>query len=127
MYHGIILDLEFKDSTYPQKFKLFAKRKSSTSGWLLYGVEVGDQEIDKVILEVQENMKDDKPYYAHFYNDNDMIVVFKKNVFRVKPHISTWAVINYGKKLNIPQEQLDFWPNRFQDEIHYFDKADFVQ
>ena len=87
MYHGIILDLEFKDSTYPQKFKLFAKRKSSTSGWLLYGVEVGDQEIDKVILEVQENMKDDKPYYAHFYNDNDMIVVFKKNVFRVKPHI----------------------------------------
>jgi hypothetical protein len=29
--------------------------------------------------------------------------------------------------LGIPKQQLDFWPNRFQDEIHYFEKDDFLE
>ena len=73
-------------------------------------------------------MKSDKPYYSHFYNDEEMIVIFKDKVFKIKPHISTWTpIIDYGKTLGIPKEQLDFWPNRFQDEIHYFNKIDFVK
>lgn len=30
------------------------------------------------------------------------------------------------EKLNIPEKQLDFWPNRFQDELHYFSTSDFI-
>lgn len=52
---------------------------------------------------------------------------FKEKVFHVKPHVSTWQeVILYGKTLDIPSEQLDFWPNRFQDEAHYFNTKDFA-
>lgn len=66
-------------------------------------------------------MKGDEPWYAHLYNDKKLIVVFKNKVFSVKPHLSFWKpILEYGKKLNIPEEQLDFWPNRFQDEKHYF-------
>lgn len=128
MYHGIILDAEFKDQAYPERLKVFAKRKSTSNDWTLYGVEVAEEEIDKVISDIQTNMKSDQPYYAHFYNDQKVIVVFKNKTFDVKPHISTWnPIIKYGKQLNIPEVQLDFWPNRFQDEIHYFKKEDFVK
>lgn len=65
-------------------------------------------------------MKDDESWYAHLYNDEELIVIFKEKVFRVKPHVFTWqSTIDYEKELKIPQEQSDFWPNRFQDEKHY--------
>jgi len=126
-YHGIVLDLEFTDLHYPETLKVFAKRKSKTNPWTLFGVEVDDQQIESTIVSIQQNLKSDQPYYAHFYNDDNLIVIFKDKVIKVTPHKSTWQpIIDYGKLLNIPVEQLDFWPNRFQDEIHYFNLEDFV-
>ena len=127
MYHGIILDMAFKDASYPEKLKVFAKRRSSSNDWILYGIEVTDDNFAETVRDIQKLMKTDKPYYSHFYNDQKVIVIFKDKVFEALPHISTWKpVIEYGKKLGIPEAQLDFWPNRFQDEIHYFDKEVFI-
>ena len=121
MYHGIIIDQEFQDKGLPKKFKIFAKKQSGS--WGIYGIEVEDSEVEQTIKKVQDNMKGDEAWYAHLYNDKELIVIFKNKVFRVRPHLSTWKpIIEYGKKLNIPEEQLDFWPNRFQDERHYFEK-----
>lgn len=127
MYHGIILDFEFTNTKYPEQFKIFAKRKSSSNNWTLFGIEVPNDRIEFVIADIRANMKFDKPYYAHLYNDNDLLVVFKEKVFKVKPHNSTWGkVLAYGKQLGIPKEQMNIWPNRFQDEINYFKPEDFV-
>ena len=128
-YHGIILDLEFENPGIIEKeFKIFAKRKSKTNPWILYGIEVERDQIDNFIENMQREMKEDKPFYAHFYDDEEMRVVFKGKVIIVTPDKSTWLpIIEYGRTLNIPEEQLDFWPNRFQDETHYFDKEDFIR
>jgi hypothetical protein len=119
MYHGIIIDKEFDNPSFCESFKIFNKRKSGS--WLLYGIEIEDAQLENTILEIQKNMKTNGLWYAHLYNDDKLVVIFKDKVFNVKPHTSTWqTIIEYGKKLNIPEEQLDFWPNRFQDEKHYF-------
>ncbi len=124
MYHGIIIDQEFKDKTFPNTFKVFAEKKDGS--WEIYGIEIDDSELGATINKIQENIKTDEAWYAHLYNDEQLIVIFKNKVFKVKSHISSWKpIIDYGKELNIPEEQLDFWPNRFQDEIHYFSKEDF--
>lgn len=126
-YHGILIDAAFDDPTYPEKFKLYAKRISVSTGWILFGVEIPEAELAGKVLEIQQYFKSDKPYYAHFYNDEKLIVVFKEKVFTVTPHKTSWnPVIEYGVSLGIPKAQLDFWPNRFQDEIHYFKAEDFV-
>lgn len=128
MYHGIIIDAAFSDPFYPERLKIFAKRKSTSTGWTLYGVEIPNENIAVTLQDIQSNMKSDKPYYSHFYNDENVIVIFKDKLFNAKPHASTWLpIIEYGKSLGIPKEQLDFWPNRFQDEIHYFDRKDFIK
>lgn len=72
-------------------------------------------------------MQADGAWYNHLYNDEELIVIFKDKVFHVNPHKSSWGeMLEYGASLSIPTEQLDFWPNRFQDEAHYFDQADLL-
>lgn len=123
MYHGIIIDQEFTDPSFPGSFKVFAKKQDG--GWGIYGIEVEGSQLQEVISSIQQNMKSDQPWYAHLYNDEGLIVIFKDRVFNVTPHSSTWAPIKeYGRELKIPEEQLSFWPNRFQDEIHYFNSSD---
>lgn len=124
MYHGILIDQEFIDKTFPKSFKVFAHKQDGS--WGIYGVEVEDSKLDETIKRIQENLKKTEPWYAHFYNDKELVVIFSNMLFRVEPHSSSWhPIIKYGRGLNIPKEQLDFWPNRFQDEHHYFSKEDF--
>ena len=124
MYHGILIDQEFINKAFPENFKLFAKKQDGS--WGIYGIEIEDPKLEESIRKIQKEMKDTEPWYAHLYNDKQLIVIFKNTVFRVDPHISSWnPIIEHGRKLDIPVEQLDFWPNRFQDEHHYFSNEDF--
>jgi len=118
MYHGILVDQEFTNPSFPETFKVFAKKQDVS--WKIYGVEIEDSKLGKAINDVKKAMKQGN-WYAHFYKDDALWVVFKDKTFRVKPDRSTWGlIIEYGRRLKIPEEQLDFWPNRFQDEQHYF-------
>ncbi len=119
MYHGILIDQSFSDPLFCDSFKVFNKKKSGS--WEIYGIEIKDTQLDTAITKIQQVMKPNQPWYAHLYNDEELIVVFKDKTFKVTPHASTWqTIIDYGVNLNIPKEQLDFWPNRLQDERHYF-------
>lgn len=127
-YHGILLDEEFisGQSFISTNFNIFAQRKSKTNSWTLFGVEFPKSNLKNILKLTQENLLTG-PYYLHFYNDTDLIVVFKEKIFTVEPHISTWQpIIDYGKTLGVPATQLDFWPNRFQDEQHYFNHSDYL-
>lgn len=127
MYHGIVIPEGFNDPSLVDSFKLFAKKRSNNNGWALCGISVHESEVNEVIHSIQNQLRADEPWYAHLYNDEELIVIFKQKIFRVTPHQSSWKpVIEYGRTIGIPDEQLDFWPNRFQDEIHYFSREDFI-
>jgi hypothetical protein len=116
-YHGVLLDAAFEDQNFINCFKVFWKRKSTRNSWTIFGVIVPEAEIGGVIKKIQKNLLQNKPYYAHFYRKDDMIVVFREKVFRIKPDKSTWAeAVKYGMNKSIPQEQMDFFPARFEDE-----------
>ncbi len=124
-FHGILVDVAFTDRDFPGTFPLFAVKQ--VGGWTLSGIVVPRDELDHAVGRIRENMRADKPFYSHLYDDELLIAVFKNQVFRASPHISTWDKIRqYGASLNIPGKQLDFWPNRFQDEIHYFSREEFT-
>ncbi len=122
-FHGILVDLAFTDRHFPETFALFARKFSGN--WTLYGIDVPRLDLEQSITRIQAAMRVDQPFYSHLYDDETVVVIFKDRVFRVNPHISSWnEVRDYGFTLNIPAEQLDFWPNRFQDEIHYFTREE---
>ena len=126
LYHGILVDMAFTDRLYPKTFPIFAERKSGD--WSLYGIKIHRNDLEKAVSDIQLHMRADKNFYSHVYDDETVIAIFKERIFRVTSHESSWKNIRqYGKTLGIPAEQLDFWPNRFQDEIHYFAREDFVE
>lgn len=119
MYHGIIIDQEFTGKSFLNKFRIFAKKKDGN--WGIYGIEVEDSKLVEVISYIQQNMNNDQPWYAHLYNEDKLIVIFKDRIFYITSDISSWAeVLEYGRELNIPEDQLDFQPNKFEDESSYF-------
>jgi hypothetical protein len=126
-YHGNLLDTEFRDPNFLKRFKIFAKKKSEKNPWTMHGVIIPADKIESVIKEVQENLLSNAPYYAHFYRDNEIILVFKEKVFRITPDKSTWKeAIEYGRSLGIPDEQLVFAPNKFENEEKYYGKENFL-
>lgn len=114
-YHGIIVDASQRDRSIFNKLKILGKKKDED--WVLYKIEVKSRDIKKIIKELQENMIDG--FYFHFYKDDELIVVFKKKIFKIKTDKSTWnEVIKYGKSLGIPEEELDFYPCKVEDEVY---------
>ncbi|PIZ68246.1 hypothetical protein COY13_01590 [Candidatus Roizmanbacteria bacterium CG_4_10_14_0_2_um_filter_36_35] len=121
MYHGIILDKEFKNREFVNFFKIFNKRKSTDTDWLLYGIEVEDEVIKETIKEIQNNLKENELYYTHLYNRRELIVIFKNKVFYTTLDKSTWKeFVDYGLNLGIPREQLNVAPIKFEEEKDYF-------
>jgi hypothetical protein len=126
MFHGILVNMAFIDPGYPETYSIFAKEK--IGDWILYGIEVPRNTLELAVIDIQTHMRADEPFYAHLYDDELVVVIFRTQVFRVTPHISSWGDIRlHGAKLNIPVKQLDFWPNRFQDELHYFKPDSFIE
>ncbi|MEK7479378.1 MAG: hypothetical protein AAB634_02485, partial [Patescibacteria group bacterium] len=114
-------DQAFDYQTFPETFKVFGKRKSSSNSWTLFGIEILAFELSLAIKQVQTEMKDNAPYYAHFYNEGELIVIFKHTIFTITPDRASWdPAIKYGKALGIPEEQLDFYPSSLSEEKNYF-------
>ncbi len=125
-FHGILVNMAFSDRSFPTRFKRFAQK--TAGDWILYGIEVSRESLDDSIVQIQANMREDAPFYGHLYDDEMIVVIYKNKVFKVTSHASSWEeILHYGKGLNIPVEQLDFWPNRFQDEPHYFEPESFIR
>lgn len=121
MYHGIILDKEFKASSFVNSFKIFKKRKSNDASWMLFGIEIEDKNINNTIKNIQENLKDNQPFYAHLYNGEKLIVIFKKKVFFATLDKNTWKeFVDFGVGSGIPKVQMNVSPVRFGDEEEYF-------
>lgn len=117
MFHGCLVNLSFLRQDYPEKYKIINKKVAGN--WIIYCIEIDNGNIP--IAEIQNNMVKNGEWYCHFYNDYELYVIFREKYFKVKTHKSTWNnIVKYGESIGIPSEQLDFWPNRFQDEIHYF-------
>lgn len=66
--------------------------------WHIYTVEAEPE----MIFELSKHIKDNH-WYAHFWNDERFIAVFKDKVV----HDKTQA-IRYGRSIGIPENQLDF-------------------
>ena len=121
-YHGIIINISQKNKSLISNLNVIGKKKSIFGIITIYKIEVKQNEINNIIIKIQENMVNKilflkQEFYAHFYRNNEMIIVFREKIFTVTLDKNTWEeAINYGRKINIKEKQLDFIPNRFEDE-----------
>jgi hypothetical protein len=122
-YHGIILNISQRDKSIFKGLNIIGKKRILLGTIILYKVNVAAEDLELLIQKLQSNMSKHflhlvHEFYCHFYQGNELIVVFRNNVFLATTDRSSWKdAIEYGKGLGIPMRQLDFIPYRVEDEI----------
>lgn len=115
IYHGIIVKESFKKQSVLNLLKTIGSKQGKN--FSLLKIEVSTEEITKTIVLIQKSLKE--KFYAHLYRDDELMVIFPNKIFFIKPDRKTWEeAVDYGKSIGIPEEQLDFRPCRFEDEIY---------
>jgi len=116
MYHAVVIEESLGNKEVLKDFKILETKIGED--WKLDILEIPD--VDDAIAKIQPAMVKDQPYYFHIFDEGKtLVIVFRQKVFRVDPNdISTWSeVAEYGsKELNIPIDQLDFYPTKISDE-----------
>lgn len=114
-YHAIIVNKSLVDESFINKLNLIGKKEGN---WILYKISVDESNLLETIKEIQSNMKEGS-WYFHFYNSDGsrLFVVFKDKYFETDSKPENWTeILEHGRRLNIPAEQLDFVPNNFSSE-----------
>ncbi|MCL5783429.1 MAG: hypothetical protein M1476_05925 [Candidatus Thermoplasmatota archaeon] len=118
-YHGIIIMESLSDKSILDSLKILGRKDGRIWTMLRVGVETG--KFQGVIKSISRNLMvvNGIPYYAHFYRRNELIVVFPGKIFFMTPDKETWQpVLDFGKSNGIPEQELDFFPCRFEDETY---------
>lgn len=125
MYHSIIIEESLQKPEILKKYKILRTKFSKKSNWHLHIIEIPEPE--KAIKEIQLALIKDKPFYFHIFDEGKtLIVVFKDRVFYLNPDDeNSWKdARTFGAaKLNIPQEQLDFYPTKISLEDDWYIKV----
>lgn len=104
MLQGTIIESSLSDKNILTQLQIV--RSWNVGDWKLHSVLV-----DEKIVSTLGRYLNDGPWYMHFYNHtDDVIVVFKKQTFSIKfSQKETWSdAVAYGLSLGISKEQLDF-------------------
>ena len=118
-YHGIIVKQSLRDRSILDNIRILGTK--TAKNWTILRVLVRDDQLENFAKLVQANLLTENkvPYYAHFYNHEDLIIIFPNRIFQLKPDKKTWgSVVRYGRSLGISERELDFKPCRFEDETY---------
>jgi hypothetical protein len=115
-FHAFIVDKSLVSQDILSHLNILSKTVDGS--WVLYKISTNENELEPTVKNIQSQMVDGF-WYFHAYNTDGskLIIVFKNKTFYVNSDPKTWGqAIEYGKNFGVPIEQLDFKPNRFEDE-----------
>jgi len=118
IYHAILLDTEFQDSSFIGRWKELGRKHSRTNNWWQIKVEVQESKLEELIKDGQKLLANSK-FYFQVYCQGELAVVFPEKIFNLNPDRSDWAeMLDYARKLGIPDDQLDMKPVKFEEETY---------
>lgn len=104
-YKGIIIEESLENRDLLKNAQIIESNLSEDGEWNMHTVLVPLEYLEKLA----KNLKDGT-WYAHLWHDRDVVAVFKGKTFRFNfDNKDSWKdVLEYGRSLGIPEEQLDF-------------------
>lgn len=110
-YLGIIIRESLKNTEYISELPVVSKK--DVGEWQLILVSIAVDDLEEHIKSLQNQMIHiaDDCWYAHYFHDQELIVVYQDKVIKVGTDPTSWGeAIDYGLLHGIPLEQLDFKP-----------------
>lgn len=120
-YTGTIIEESLSDRKYLSGLKIFqTKVKPATDHektpwlkqWTLHSIEIPERRGQVMAKKLSAALDQQHNWYVDFKNDQWHFVIFRNKVFRVDCHKPEeyQAAKQYGRRLGIPDSQLDFTP-----------------
>lgn len=119
MYKGFVLSESLKDPTVLNNFeKIYVKVEhhpeyaGEPKIWHDFKLKIEDKNITSTTNLLAGQMKD--TWYAHFWNDNEVYVVFPAKVFKI-PREQKWQsreyqeLKEYALRHGVEEQYLEFW------------------
>lgn len=118
-----MVEESLRDPRVLQDLHVLASRRGRP--WTFHLVSVPEHDFDRQVGMLQEHMVTDECWYAHFFRDRELVVVYRDAVFRLTTDRATWApAVEHGLRNGIPREQLDFEPRTWEEVREFFRLAD---
>lgn len=115
-FHALIVDKSLVNLDILDD--LIVLDQTTAGSWVIYKILIKESDLISTISKIQSQMRKGN-WYLHIYNSDGskLVVVFKNKFFVTDNNPINWSeILAYGKEVGAPAEQLDFIPNRFQDE-----------
>jgi hypothetical protein len=113
-FHGIIIDKSLKNAKILDQLNVLSKKESE--GWVLYKISVPEDKVQETVQLIQKSLSGGA-WYAHLYDGTKVIAIFRNKVFEmVNNPVFFRPAVKYGISIGIPEAQLDFKPNKLEEE-----------
>ncbi len=120
-YWGIVIAQSLQDDKVFDHLRVLRTR--ALGRWEFILVSMSPDLLDNMLTLLQNSMVNinDDCWYAHFFRDSELIVVYQDKMFSVTVDPSTWGdPVGYGSVHGIPIAQLDFHPRTVMDARSFF-------
>ncbi|MFI2752003.1 hypothetical protein ACGIF2_01035 [Cellulomonas sp. P22] len=110
-YWGVVIAQSCGDRGVGDGLMALAHRR--VGAWDVVLADVPEADLGRTVAELRRRMipADDDCWYAHFFRDDQLVVVFQDRVFVATTEPTSWTdVIAHGRRHGIPEAQLDFEP-----------------
>lgn len=119
MFFGIIVEQSLADKTIIEQFDLRATRRGRE--WTYHLVSLDADTFPGKIARLMAAMARDDYWYAHFFREDELIVVYRDSLYYCSTDPASWqAAIDQGLKNGIPLSQLDFYPRDIPGVQRFF-------
>ena len=116
-FHGIIVDKSLKSQKVLEQLNVLSKSTApDEDAWTLYKISVPEEKVQETVQLIQKSLSGGA-WYAHLYDGTKVIAIFRNRVFEmVNNPVFFRPAVKYGVSIGIPEEQLNFKPNKFEEE-----------
>jgi hypothetical protein len=111
-YLGVVVRESLRDPSLTPP--LVASRRGAD--WTMLLVRIPVEELDHGVAALRSNFDPTDCWYAHFFREDELVVVFADEVFRVSTDPATWdAPVQHGRDCGVPDNELDFSPRTVEE------------
>lgn len=128
-YVGVVIEQSLRDPGFLDTVDVVLRQRDPNGTWIFLVLRLAEGEAFKAFARLRSALSDGQPWYAHFFHGDELVVVYSDAVFHMTIHPASWAEArSHGRKLGIPEGQLDFQPNTLEQlgERYGIDPATFA-
>lgn len=119
-YLGVLIEQSLRDPSVVDAVEVVHRQRDPHGTWVFLLVRV-PRERSSAVFERLQSAFNAGQWYAHFFDGDDLIVVYPDAVFSMKTDSTTWSSARaHGVGLGIPEAQLDYWPHTIAQAYERF-------